>query len=107
LRVGFDFTRRFMGEVDVYVPTPTWGNHKNIIRDARMRIKDYRYWDKSTRGLDFAGLIADMKSAPNKSFFLLHACAHNPTGVDPTQSQWAEISSTCKVTIVILFDMFE
>lgn len=86
-----------MGEQDVYVPSPTWGNHKNIIKDSQMRVKDYRYWDKSSRGLDFAGLTADLKNAPNRSFLLMHACAHNPTGVDPTQSQWAEISSVCKV----------
>ncbi|KAK6141254.1 hypothetical protein DH2020_025009 [Rehmannia glutinosa] len=50
-----------------------------------------------TKGLDFASLMDDIKNAPNGSFFLLHACAHNPTGVDPTEEQWKEISYQMKV----------
>ncbi|VZH88518.1 unnamed protein product [Fusarium fujikuroi] len=56
----------------------------------------YRYYDKKTIGLDFEGLIADVKGAPNGSVFLFHACAHNPTGVDPTQEQWKQISDVVK-----------
>ncbi|QGI84439.1 hypothetical protein CEK25_011168 [Fusarium fujikuroi] len=55
-----------------------------------------RYYDKKTIGLDFEGLIADVKGAPNGSVFLFHACAHNPTGVDPTQEQWKQISDVVK-----------
>lgn len=53
---------------------------------------DSKYYDPKTIGLDFDGFINDIKSAPDESVFLLHACAHNPTGVDPTKEQWKQIS---------------
>jgi aspartate aminotransferase len=61
-----------------------------------MEVASYRYYNKDTIGLDFEGLIADIKAAPNNSIILLHACAHNPTGVDPTQDQWRQISDVMK-----------
>merc|ERR1712146_828408 len=67
--------------------------------------KSYRYFDKATGGLDFAGMIDDLKNAQDGSIVLLHACAHNPTGVDPTQEQWKEISDVClKKNPLPLFD---
>jgi len=72
------------------------GNHVNIFTDAGLKLGKYRYYDPSTRGLNFSGLIADLKSAPKNSTFLFHACAHNPTGVDPKPAQWIEISKICK-----------
>lgn len=76
--------------------TISWGNHANIFRDSGLEIGQYRYYDKKTIGLDLAGLLEDVKNAPNESVFLLHACAHNPTGVDPTPEQWAKISKAIK-----------
>ena len=55
-------------------------------------MKRYRYCDRKTCTLDCAGLLEDIGSAPDGSIFLLHACAHNPTGVDPSAAQWDEIS---------------
>ena len=72
------------------------GNHKNIFGDAGVEWKMYRYFDPKTVGLDFEGMIADIKAAPKGSVILLHGCAHNPTGVDPTKEQWAVIAETCK-----------
>lgn len=54
---------------------------------------NYPYYDPSTIGLDFSGFLNAIKDAPNNSAFLLHACAHNPTGVDPTQEQWSAIAT--------------
>lgn len=59
-------------------------------------MKQYRYYNKETIGLDIDGLLADIKDAPKSSIFLLHACAHNPTGVDPTPEQWRAISDAVK-----------
>eukprot|EP00742_Colponemidia_sp_Colp-10_P003500 GILJ01003727.1.p1 GENE.GILJ01003727.1~~GILJ01003727.1.p1 ORF type:complete len:424 (-),score=53.98 GILJ01003727.1:95-1366(-) len=101
VRLGMEFIRRFAplhsGHVPcVYIPNPTWGNHKNIIRDAGLQWKEYRYFDKHTKGLDMNGLMADVESAPSQSVFLLHACAHNPTGVDPSVEEWAQLSDAIK-----------
>lgn len=97
LRVGGAFLgKHYPGVKTIYLPTPSWGNHTPIFRDSGLEVKGYRYFDKKTVGLDFAGLKEDLKAAPEKSIVLLHACAHNPTGIDPTEAQWAEISDIVK-----------
>nr|AMK47963.1 putative aspartate aminotransferase P2 [Lupinus angustifolius] len=67
-------------------------NHKNIFNDARVPWSEYRYYDPKTVGLDFEGMIEDIKAAPEGTFVLLHGCAHNPTGIDPTPEQWEKIA---------------
>ncbi|KAK4784313.1 hypothetical protein SAY86_018681 [Trapa natans] len=96
-RLFADFQKRFCPDSQIYIPVPTWANHHNIWRDAQVPQRTYHYYLPETRGLDFAALMDDVKNAPNGSFFLLHACAHNPTGVDPTEEQWQEISYQFKV----------
>jgi len=101
LRLAGDFLHRFIdlpgdNKKTIYLPNPTWGNHIPIFKDAGLQTKTYKYYDEKTFGLDFDGLKGDMKGAPNNSMFLFHACAHNPTGVDPNQSQWKEISKIAK-----------
>ncbi|PVV04324.1 hypothetical protein BB560_001173 [Smittium megazygosporum] len=92
LRVGAAFLQRFLPKgTKVYVPKPTWGNHITIFKDAGMEVCEYRYFDPRTNGLDIAGLLEDLKAAPDGSVILLHGCAHNPTGVDPSKEQWNEI----------------
>ncbi|KAI1112964.1 aminotransferase [Nemania sp. NC0429] len=97
LRIGAAFLERFYpGDKTIYIPNPSWANHKAVFNDAGLKVQQYRYYDKNTIGLDFAGMLADIKAAPEGSIFLFHACAHNPTGVDPTQEQWREISQAAK-----------
>jgi hypothetical protein len=68
----------------VYQPTPTWGNHVPVFKFAGLDVKKYRYYDAKTCGFDEKGCLDDILQIPEKSIILLHACAHNPTGVDPT-----------------------
>ncbi|GAA5911433.1 hypothetical protein JCM6882_005001 [Rhodosporidiobolus microsporus] len=98
LRIAGAFlARHYPGAAkEIYVPAPTWGNHIPIFRDSGLEVKTYSYYDKKTVGLDFEGLKKDLRSIPNGSIVLLHACAHNPTGIDPTQAQWREISDLFK-----------
>lgn len=96
LRIGAEFIRFFFPNKTVYLSTPTWGTHKSILEHARVNQAAYRYWDAKNRCLDYAGMLADINSAPSGSIFLLHACAHNPTGVDPTKDQWKGISQAIK-----------
>nr|CRX78991.1 hypothetical protein ls5930a1_00069 [Leucosporidium scottii] len=97
LRIAGAFLERhYPHSKAIYLPSPTWGNHIPIFKDSGLEVKTYSYYDKKTVGLDFEGLKKDMKDAPNKSVFLLHACAHNPTGIDPTKEQWKEISEIMK-----------
>lgn len=91
LRVGGEFLARHYHEKTIYIPQPTWGNHPKVFTLAGLSVKPYRYYDPNTRGLDFSGLLEDLGNAPSGAIVLLHACAHNPTGVDPTSDQWEQI----------------
>ncbi|XP_009789886.1 aspartate aminotransferase, chloroplastic-like [Nicotiana tabacum] len=92
LRIAAALIERYFPGSKVLISSPTWGNHKNIFNDARVPWSEYRYYDPKTVGLDFAGMIEDIKAAPEGSFILLHGCAHNPTGIDPTIEQWEKIA---------------
>ncbi|RLN55121.1 hypothetical protein BBJ29_003475 [Phytophthora kernoviae] len=97
VRLAGEFFAKFIGkDAPVYLPNPTWGNHIPILKNAGMDVRRYAYYEPSSRGLDLAGFKNDLENAPEGSVFLLHACAHNPTGVDPTAEQWAEISDLIK-----------
>lgn len=91
LRVGAEFLQRHYHQHTIYIPQPTWGNHPKVFMLAGLSVKPYRYYDPATRGLSFRGLLEDLNSAPSGAIVLLHACAHNPTGVDPNPEQWEEI----------------
>ncbi|KAM5262432.1 aspartate aminotransferase, mitochondrial isoform 1-T1 [Ctenodactylus gundi] len=107
LRIGASFLQRFFKfSRDVYLPKPSWGNHTPIFRDAGMQLQGYRYYDPKTCGFDFTGAIEDISKIPEQSVILLHACAHNPTGVDPRQEQWKEIATVVKKkNLFAFFDM--
>ncbi|XP_023002333.1 aspartate aminotransferase, chloroplastic-like [Cucurbita maxima] len=92
LRIAAALIERYFPGAKVLISSPTWGNHKNIFNDARVPWSEYRYYDPKTVGLDFDGMISDIKAAPEGSFVLLHGCAHNPTGIDPTPEQWEKIA---------------
>ncbi|KAI3891428.1 hypothetical protein MKX03_020710 [Papaver bracteatum] len=92
LRLAGAFIERYFPGAKVLISSPTWGNHKNIFNDSRVPWSEYRYYDPKTVGLDFDGMIADIKAAPEGTFVLLHGCAHNPTGIDPTPEQWEKIA---------------
>jgi len=97
LRIGGAFLQRFYpGAKTIYIPTPSWANHKAVFLDSGLEVKPYRYYNKDTIGLDFDGMVEDIKKMPKGSLILLHACAHNPTGVDPTEAQWKAISDAVK-----------
>jgi len=89
--------RRIVGSDTVYVSSPTWGNHNLIFKHAGYtNIRSYKYWDQETKSLDFSGWCEDLNNAPAKSVIILHACAHNPTGMDPTKEQWQKIAEICR-----------
>jgi len=97
LRVGAEFLKNFYPhEKIVWLPTPSWGNHAPIKTASGFTVKSYRYYKPSNRGFDFEGCIEDLNKIPEHHVVLLQACAHNPTGVDPSQEQWKEISRVIK-----------
>lgn len=93
LRVGAEFLARILGRRIVYYSDPTWENHHSVFMKAGFTDgRKYRYWDPISRGVDFDGLLADISAAPEGAVIILHACAHNPTGCDPTEEQWRRLA---------------
>jgi len=104
LRIGAEFLKRIMGCDTVYISAPTWGNHNLLFKyTGYSQIRTYRYWDADKKGMDWDGLCEDLGSAPARSVIILHACAHNPTGLDPTKEQWAKIAEICRANQLFPF----
>ena len=88
LKVGADFIARWLPGSEVWVSDPSWENHRSMFEGAGLAVHDYPYYDAGTGGLDFAAMCATLRALPPKSVVLLHACCHNPTGVDLSHAQW-------------------
>ena len=88
LKVGADFIARWFPGSGVWVSDPTWDNHRSMFEGAGIAVQTYPYYDAATGGVRFADMLAALRTLPAKSIVLLHACCHNPTGVDLTRAQW-------------------
>jgi aromatic-amino-acid transaminase len=91
LKIGADLLRRFLPESRVALSDPSWENHRAIFEYAGFEVISYPYYDPATRGLNFEAMLAGLKALPPKTIVVLHACCHNPTGVDATPAQWRGI----------------
>ena len=96
LRVGADFLRKFAPGAKVAISTPSWENHRALFEAAGFEVISYPYYDAATHGLDFAAMRASLNAMASGTIVVLHACCHNPTGVDPTPEQWDEILATVR-----------
>lgn len=103
LKIGADFLKRVSPNSAVYISNPSWENHRGLFTVAGFEVRDYAYYDAATRSLDFAGFLAAVKAMPAGSVIVLHACCHNPTGVDPTLAQWREIVAAVRAGDLIPF----
>jgi aspartate/tyrosine/aromatic aminotransferase len=93
LRLGMDFLRSCFPDRHCIIPDVTWPNHLVLLKAAGIPFTTYRYLDSTGCGLDYAGMLADIKSCAEGSVVLFHSCAHNPSGVDPSEDQWRELLS--------------
>ena len=91
LKVGADFVKRWLPGSQVWVSDPTWDNHRAMFEGAGIGVHSYPYYDSATGGLKFDAMLATLSALPANSVVLLHACCHNPTGVDPTHAQWQRL----------------
>ncbi|OMJ20952.1 Aspartate aminotransferase, cytoplasmic [Smittium culicis] len=97
LALGGMFLSRFYNlSKNLYLSKPTWTNHHDVFTANGFNVQEYTYWNPITKSLDFDGFIKTIREAPEKSIFVLHACAHNPTGVDATKEQWEIIAEEIK-----------
>jgi aromatic-amino-acid transaminase len=91
LKVGSDFLRRYFPNSMVWISDPSWENHRVVFEGSGFVVNTYPYYDPTTGGLRFDAMIEALKRLPPHSIVLLHACCHNPTGVDLTQEQWSAL----------------
>ncbi|CEP24895.1 AAT2 [Cyberlindnera jadinii] len=97
LHVAAKFIKKFYSKSEtVYLSKPTWANHFQVFETIGLKTATYAYWKDETKSLDLEGYLRDIESAPEGSVFLLHACAHNPTGLDPTPEEWTQILNAIK-----------
>lgn len=92
LRVAGDFIHKLYPQARIWLSDPTWANHPNIYNHAGVAVETYPYFKKETNDLDFDSMRDALKSVPGGDVVLLHGCCHNPTGIDPTPEQWAQIA---------------
>ncbi len=96
LRIGAELIKSFKPEATVWTSSPTWANHNGIFEAAGFRFKQYPYYDATTKGLKFEEMVNTLTTIPAGDVVLLHACCHNPTGVDLDASQWSQISAIAR-----------
>lgn len=103
LKVGADFLKLYFPKAEVWVSDPTWENHIAIFEGAGIKTHTYPYFDASTRGVDFEGMLRTLRQLPHGSIVLLHPCCHNPTGADLTEEQWNEVANVLEAGGLIPF----
>jgi len=91
LKIGADFLRLVAPRSEVWISDPSWENHRQLFEAAGFTVRNYAYYDPKTRGLDFAGMKKALEVLPAGAIVVLHACCHNPTGVDLNEANWREV----------------
>ena len=91
LKVGADLLRQIEPSATVLISNPSWENHRALFTRAGFRVESYRYYEPALQGIDFDGMLADLRRAEAGTIVLLHACCHNPTGYDLTPAQWDQV----------------
>ena len=103
LKVGADFLRKFAPGSQIWISDPSWENHRALFEGAGFAVNTYPYYAPSTHGLDFEGMRATLQRLPAASIVVLHACCHNPTGVDPADDEWSAIIDIVRARDLIPF----
>lgn len=103
VRQALEMVRRVAPAATIWMPVPTWPNHPAIASHLGLRMRDYRYYDHATGGLDRSGMLEDLAQAQAGDVVLLHACCHNPTGADLLQDDWRAVCDVLEKTGAIPF----
>ncbi|MDP2243896.1 amino acid aminotransferase [Pseudomonas sp.] len=91
LKIGADFLKRLLPDAAVAISDPSWENHRALFEAAGFPVRNYRYYDAFSNGVNRGGLLEDLQNLPARSIVVLHACCHNPTGVDLGMDDWQAI----------------
>lgn len=91
LKIGADYLKRLLPDAVVAISDPSWQNHRALFEAAGFPVQNYRYYDAARQGVDLEGMLEDLRQLPRQSIIVLHACCHNPTGVDLSIEQWQAV----------------
>jgi aromatic-amino-acid transaminase len=103
LKIGADFLKRLNPTSKVAISDPSWENHRALFESAGFEVVNYPYYDAATHGVKFDEMLAAFNSYPAGTVVVLHACCHNPTGVDLTLAQWQQVVETVKARSLVPF----
>ncbi len=103
LKIGADFLKKLNPNAKVLISDPSWENHRALFAQAGFTVETYPYYDAARRGVNFDGMLQALKSAPEGTVVVLHACCHNPTGYDITPEQWDQVIATTKARNLVPF----
>jgi aromatic-amino-acid transaminase len=96
LKVAADYWRRVNPKAEAWISDPSWENHRALLEFAGFKVNAYAYYDAQTHGLRFDAMLASLNTIPEGDIVVLHACCHNPTGVDLTMAQWEKVIEVVK-----------
>ncbi len=103
LKVGADYWRRMNPKAEAWISDPSWENHRALLEFAGFKVNTYAYYDAQTHGLRFDATLASLNTIPEGDIVVLHACCHNPTGVDLTMAQWEKVIAVVKARNLLPF----
>jgi aromatic-amino-acid transaminase len=103
LRIGADFLRRLLPTAEVWISDPSWENHRALFEAAGFKVNAYAYYDAASHGVNFNAMRASLEALPAGLIVVLHACCHNPTGVDLSADQWSQVVDTVRARGLVAF----
>jgi aromatic-amino-acid transaminase len=103
LKVGADFLKRWFPESGVWISDPSWDNHRSMFEGSGFTVNTYPYYDAASGGVRFDAMLVAIEQLPARSIVLIHACCHNPTGVDLTRAQWDRLAPVLKARQLIAY----
>jgi aromatic-amino-acid transaminase len=103
LKIGADFLKHINPNAEVWISEPSWENHRQLFEAAGFTVKSYTYYEPTTRGLDFSGMQRALNGIPAGSVVVLHACCHNPTGVDLSKENWSSVLEIVRLRGLVPF----
>lgn len=96
LRVGGELLKKFKPAATVWISKPTWANHKGVFATSGFKLDEYDYYNPATKSVNFEAMVACLKKIPAGDIVLMHACCHNPSGVDLSAEQWQKVAAIGK-----------
>ena len=103
LKIGADFLKQLQPNAVVAISDPSWENHRALFETAGFAVQNYRYYDAASHDVNRAGMLEDLNALPAGSIVVLHACCHNPTGVDLTPADWQNVLDVVKAKGLVPF----